>query len=144
MLLVGSIVVVAILVFAATWLRVPHPAATLQPAAGEADDRVIRALDSDVEVRDISTLRQFEPYHNLDVWSVESSSGDTCLAAWNRGGMSRFQFHCGPPGVELALHMSVEAEPDDGFGDWLPTGSVVSLHLRENTVDVFVHPPPAT
>jgi hypothetical protein len=140
--LVGSIVVVAILIYAATWLRVPHPDATLQPTAGESDNGIIPTLNGHVEVGDISTLQQFERYHDLDVWSVEDSLGNICLVALNGAGMGRFQFQCSPPGLDLALHMSVVAEPDDGFGDWLPPDSVISLHLRENRVDVFVHPPP--
>ena len=143
--LVGSIVVVAILVFAATWLHVSRPDATLRPTAGEPDNGVIQTLNFQGEIPDPSTLRQFERYHDLDVWSVENRSGDTCIVAWNRGSMGRFQFHCGPPSVELVLHMRVGPDPDDGFGDWLPSGSVVSLHLHENTVAIFVHsPPPAT
>ena len=143
--LVGSTVVVAMLVFAATWLHALPPDAILRPTVGEPDDRIIQTLMSQGEVPDPSTLRQFERYHDLDVWSVENRSGDTCIIAYNRGSMGRFQFHCGPPAVELVLHMPVGPDPDDSFGDWLPSGSVVSLHLRENTVAIFVHsPPPAT
>ena len=139
---VGSIVVVAILIYAATWL-LPRPDATLQPTAIETDNMVMQAMKGEREAPDISTLRQFEPYHGIDVWSARSILGNTCLIAFDSAGGGRFQFQCLPPGIELALHMPVDAEATDGFGEWLPDGSVVSLHLRENTVDVFIHTPPA-
>ena len=131
-LIVGSIVAVAILLYAATWL-LPHPDATLRPTEVESDSVIFGALNHDIQVGDISTLRQFEPYHDINVWSVEDSSGQTCLIAWDFGGSSRYQLQCLPPGIELALHMRVDANDGSGFGDWLPDGSVVSFHLRENT-----------
>ena len=45
--------------------------------------------------------------------------------------------------TDRSLHMPVVAEADDGFGEWLADG-VVSLHLRENTVDVVIHPHQST
>ncbi len=137
---VGSIVVVAILVYAATWL-LPRPDATLQATALDPDNMVMRLMNGERDAPDISTLRQYEPYHGIYVWSVQSIPGNTCLIAMGSATGGRFQFQCLPPGIELTLHMPVEA--NDRFGDWLPVGSVISLHLRENTVDVFVHPPPA-
>ena len=138
----GSVVIVATLIYAAIWLLSPHPDATLHPT-DEEDNSGIPELTADVGDPDISTLRHFERYREIAVWSVDNGSGDTCLLAWDRGGGSgRFQSQCLPPAVELALHMPVVAEADDGFGDWLADGSVISLHLRENTVDVFIHPPP--
>jgi len=140
---VGSIVVVATLIYAAIWLLSPHPDATLQSTADGPDNSVIQELTADVGDPDLSTLRHFERYRDVAVWSVENGLGDTCLIAWDReGGSGRFEFQCLPPGVELALHMKVVAGAADGFGEWLADGSVISFHLRENTVDVFVHPPP--
>jgi hypothetical protein len=140
--IVGSIVVVAILVSAATWL-LPRPDAMLRPTAGELDTRVMQAMNGERDAPDVSTFRQFEPYHDIDVWSVQSVLGNACLIAFDSVGSGRFQFQCLPPGIELALHMPVDAAANDGFGEWLPDGSVISLHLRDNTVDVFVHAPSA-
>ena len=140
---VGPVVIVATLIYAAIWLLTPHPDATLHPTAADPDKSVIRELTANVGDPDISTLRHFERYREIAVWSVDNGSGDICLLAWDRGGgSSRFDFQCLPPAVELALHMPVVAEAGDGFGEWLADGSVISLHLRKGTVDVFVHPPP--
>ncbi len=141
---VGLIVLVATLIYAAIWLLTPHPDATLQPTAAGPDKSAIQELTANVGDPDISTLRHFQRYREIAVWSVDNGSGDTCLLAWDGGGGSgQFEFQCLLPAVELALHMPVVADADDGFGEWLADGSVISLHLRRGTVDIFIHPPPA-
>jgi hypothetical protein len=150
----GSIVVAGILGSAA-WLLAPQSEATLHPDAAlqltesetESSSVFVETLIAHGENPDISTLRQFERYHDIDVWSVqvssvENSSGNTCLTAWDRMG-GRFQYDCLATGLEVAVHMTVVAEADDRLGEWLADGSIISLHLRENTVDVYVHAPPA-
>ena len=74
----GSIVVAAILGSAA-WLLAPHPDGTFHPDATlqttESDTEssmFIESLIAQGEDPDISTLRQFERYHDIDVWSVET------------------------------------------------------------------------
>ncbi len=150
----GSIVLAAILGSAA-WLLAPlphwtlHPDATLQPTESDRESSlIIESLIARDEDPDLSTLRQFERYHDIDVWSVqvssaENRSGNTCLIAWDRMG-GRVQYECLPTGIEVPVHMIAEAEADDRIGEWLADGSMISLHLRENTVDVFIRPPPAT
>ncbi|MGC5221744.1 hypothetical protein ACPW96_03980 [Micromonospora sp. DT81.3] len=142
---VGSTVVIAILIYAAARLLAPQPDATLQPTAVQPPNSpLIQTLDGFGEVADTTTLLRFEQYHDVNVWSVENSLGSNCLIAWDSAGSGRFEFECLPPGRELALHLNVAAESNDGFGEWLPGGSVVSLYLRGDTVDVFVHTPPAS
>ncbi|WP_275426021.1 MULTISPECIES: hypothetical protein [Microbacterium] len=36
------------------------------------------------------------------------------------------------------MHLRNDPNATDGFGDWLPEGSILSFHLRDNTVDVFI------
>lgn len=138
--MVGSVVSVTVVLYAAIWILSPHPEATLQSTAAEPDIGLIQTLTANAGDPDMSTLRQFEQYRDIAVWSVENGRGDNCLLAWDREG-GRFEYQCQPPAIELALHMRVLAEVEDGFGDWLADGSVISLHLRQDTVDVFVHPP---
>ena len=142
----GSIVVAAILGSAA-WLLAPHPDgtfhpdATLQPTESDTESSMfIESLIAQGEDPDISTLRQFERYHDIDVWSVESRSGNTCLIVWDRMG-GRVQDECLPTGFEVSVHMVAAAE--DRIGEWLVEGSMISLHLRENMVNVFIRSPPA-
>ena len=121
--------------------RTLHPDATLQTTESDTESSMlIESLIAQGEDPDISTLRQFERYHDIDVWSVESRSGNTCLIAWDRMG-GRVQYECLPTGIEVPVHMV--AEEDDRIGEWLADGSMISVHLRENTVDVFIRSPPA-
>ena len=138
---------VAAILGSAAWFLAPHPDGTLHPDATlqttESDTEssmFIESLIARGEDPDISTLRQFERYHDIDVWSVESRSGNTCLIVWDRMG-GRVQNECLPTGIEVPVHMVAEA--DDRIGEWLADGSLISLHLRENTVDVFIRSPPA-
>jgi len=83
---------------------------------------------------DASTLRQFEAYHGVDVWTVENGVGSLCLVVWDRAGSGRLALACAPPGIEAELSLAVEPEGGDGFGDWLRAGSVVDFRLRANSV----------
>jgi hypothetical protein len=147
----GSIVFAAVLGSAA-WLLAPHPDgtflpdATLHPTDSDRESSmIIEALIARDEDPELSTLRQFERYHDIDLWSVqvssvENSSGNTCLIAWDRRG-GRVQYECLATGTEVPVHM--EAGAEDGIGEWLADGSMISLHLREDTVAVFIRSPPA-
>jgi hypothetical protein len=138
----GSILIVVnvIILLSLTWHFGPRPDVTLQLSEAETRSDLLDVLDNREWVPDPSTLRQFEPFHDVDVWSVENDQGYVCLAAWDRGS-GRFETQCVPPRTELAMYVTVPAEAMGGFGERLPEGSFVSLHLRENTVDVYVHHP---
>ncbi len=134
-----SILVVGVLTYTATWLLVPRPDATLRVTGTEADPLVLRLLDGAGIGANGSTFRQFQPYHGIDVWYFEHSVRPwECLVVLDSGHSGRFDSRCDPRGAELILHQWV----GDGFADWLPDGSVVSFHLRDDTVAVFLHPPP--
>jgi hypothetical protein len=138
----GSIVVVVIVVFSLIWLFGPRADATLHMTERETSGELLHVLGNRGWSADVSTLHQFEPFHDVEVWSLETGSGYVCLVAWDRGS-GRFETQCVPPRTELAMYVEVTAEATAGFGERLPDGSVVSLHLREDTVDVYVDSPHA-
>jgi hypothetical protein len=134
------ILVVGTLVYATARLVVPHPDATLQLDQTEPNSLVVGVLDNTGVSVDPDTLRQFQPYRDIGVFSIEHSDRPmTCLVVLDSAGSGRFDFDCAPHGVEVILHQWV----GDGFADWLPEGSVVSFHLRDGTVEIFLHAPPA-
>ena len=45
-----------------------------------------------------------------------------------------------PPGVELFVDLGAWPQAGDGFGEWLPDGSIIRFHLRANAVDAYVYP----
>ena len=139
---IAAAILTAVVVLAAiAWYLAPHPDATLHQTEVQADSAIIDVLSAQGRGPDASTLRQFETYHEVGVWSVENAAGRVCFVVWDIGGSGRFSIKCAPPAREVALSLTVEPEDGDGFGRWLPEGSVVSFHFRENTVDVFVRPP---
>jgi len=127
----------------AAWLLLPHPDATLWPVQAGTGDHVLELMEAQGRDPDASTLRQFEAYHGVDVWTVENGVGSLCLVVWDRAGSGRLALACAPPGIEAELSLAVEPEGGDGFGDWLRTGSVVDFQLRANSVVVFVRLPPS-
>lgn len=143
-LVLESIVVIAILAYATTWLLAPHPDATLQLAETEQSETessalVLNVLDTNGASVEPDTLRQFEPYRGINVFSVEHSVlPGTCVVV-SDSSSGRFDYHCVPHGVEPILHQWV----GEGFAEWLAEGSVISFHLHENAIDVYLHPPPA-
>jgi hypothetical protein len=137
---VGVICLFAI-VAATVWNLVLRPDATLRQIDADDGSDVIRVLSAQGRGPDASTLRQFEPYHDVGVWSVENAAGKVCFVVWDRLASGRFSIKCAPPGREVALSLTVESEGVDDFAPWLPDGSIVDFHLRDDTVDVFVRPP---
>ncbi|MFE5409605.1 hypothetical protein [Microbacterium sp. NPDC056569] len=135
----GAVVLLGVAV-ATAWNLAPYPDATLQKIDAEADSDIIRVLSAQGRGPDAATLRQFEPYHGVGVWSVENSAGKVCFVVWDLAASGRFSIKCAPPGREVALTLSVVSEGDD-FGRWLPDGSSVDFRFGEDTVDVFVRPP---
>ena len=145
-LIAESVVVIAILAYATTWLLAPHPDATLQLAETEQSVSetgpsalVLEVLDNNGASVEPDTLRQFEPYRGINVFSVEHGVlPGTCVVVSDPHS-GRFDYHCVPHGVEPILHEWV----GERFAEWLAEGSVISFHLHESTIDVYLHPPPA-
>ncbi|KJL45096.1 hypothetical protein RS82_00445 [Microbacterium trichothecenolyticum] len=136
----GAIVLVVVVLAVAAWNLVPRPDATLKQIEVEANSDIIRVLSAQGRGPVPSTLRRFEPYHDVRVWSVEDHAGKVCFIVWDLAVSGRFSITCAPPGTEVALTLSVASEGDE-FGRWLLDGSEVVFRFREDTVDVFVRPP---
>ena len=136
-LVTGSVVVAVLLVYSA-WLLAPRPDATLRPTAGEASDQLIANMHALGFEGDPSSLRTFEPYLDVELWSMVDVKGLLCLMVVTGDQPDHTQ--CVPPGVEL----SVDFDPWPSWGGSeavrLPDGSVIRFHLREDAVDVYVYP----
>ncbi|MGX5771556.1 hypothetical protein ACWKWN_12445 [Microbacterium trichothecenolyticum] len=128
------------IVAATVWNLVQRPDATLRQTDAGGGSDVIRVLSAQGRGPDASTLRQFEPYHDVGVWSVENAAGKVCFVVWDLTSSGRFSIKCAPPGTQVTLTLIVASDGDD-FGRWLPDGSSVDFRFGENAVDVFVRPP---
>jgi hypothetical protein len=145
--LAASSVVVAIVVYAVTWLDGPTPDATLRPLDGDDDGQLIQLMD-DLGMANLSTLQEFEPYRGVEPWTVVHPDRGLCLVAVARARTEVFNAQCVPPGTELFVNLTiapgVEFGPwrsfDDAYAEGLPDGSLIRFHLRDDAVDVFLYP----
>ena len=132
-------IAVIMLVYAITWLLGPHPDATQHRIAVETEFGLADLLSSHGVNADDSTLRQYEPYRDIKLWSVMDDRGYSCLAAWEQGLSGRFGHRCVPPGTELFVDLEA-GRGSDSFGEWLPDDSFVRFQLRGAGVDVYLPP----
>ena len=149
----ASIAVVVLSGYAVTELLGPHPDATLHPTAAAAKDRVIQLMEVMGVDGDLSTLRGFERYRDVEPWSVVDAEGRRCLMALDRGrntgkpspegwpsGILNAQ--CVPPGAELFVDLGVWPAFNDAYAEGLSDGTIIRFRLREDAVHVFLYPAP--
>jgi hypothetical protein len=134
-----AIVAVIVLIYAITWLLGPHPDATQHRIAVEIEFADV--LSTQGVSHDSSTLRQYEPYRDIKLWSVIDDRGYFCLAAWEQGLSGRFGHQCAPQGTELFVDLEA-GQGSDSFAAWLPDDSFVRFQLRGAGVDVYLPPAP--
>ncbi|MFB7891704.1 hypothetical protein ACFC1I_05865 [Microbacterium sp. NPDC056044] len=137
----GAVVVAGIAIAAAEWSLAARPDVTLRQVGDGAGSDITRVLNAQGMGVDVSTLREFERYHDVAVWSAVNSAGRVCFTVWDLAASGRFSSKCAPPGKEVSLTLSVDSEGDD-FGRWLPDGSSVDFRFHDDTVEVFEQPPP--
>ncbi|MGC5173253.1 hypothetical protein ACLQ2Q_21640 [Microbacterium sp. DT81.1] len=150
---IAAIVVGALLGYAVTEVLGPHPDETLHPTATAAKDRVIQLMAAIGVDGDLSTLRGFEHYRDVEPWSVVDAEGRRCLMAldlgrttgppspegWPRGILNA---QCVPPGTELFVDLGVWPAFNDAYTEGLPDGTIIRFRLREDAVHVFLYPAP--
>ena len=139
-ILAGSILVVVMLISALTWLLGPQPDATQHPIAVETEFQPAGVMVGQGVNADSSTIRQYEAYRDIKLWSLTDDRGYSCLVAYEQGLSGRFQFQCVPPGTELFVDLAADPEGGDAFGEWLPDDGFVRFQLRGAGVDVYLPP----
>lgn len=133
----GALVVVA---FAVAWLGGPHPDATLQKRADEADALVLSLLALLGANPDLASIRGFEPHRGLEPWFSVEKQGQQCFMIVDRASRSVDGANCVPPGVDLFVDFGAWPRVESADIDDLPDGSIIRFHYRGNSVDVFVFP----
>lgn len=125
----------------AAWLSTPRPDATLEATGFDVNSGIIEVFEAQGRGPEVSVYQQFEPYHDVGVWSVRGPDTNVCLLVWDLQS-GRFGLKCVPPGRHASLSLGVSPEHADGFGDWLTEPSIIDFRLRDDVVDVFVRPAP--
>ena len=134
----GALVGVGAVVTTVVLLSVPpRPDATLQRTAAEADDQVLTLVRQEVPWMKIdgSTLRAYESYLGLELWSAENAFGSPCLIAVERSKNLFSEVGCAPSPAALFIDVS---SWDDDF-DGHPGDGIIRFFLRGDTVDVYIY-----
>ena len=124
---VGVIVIVSV-------ASVPRPHATLQRVGQEADVGMLEILANEGPGEiDPSTLRNYESYRGVEVWSATNAFGALCLLTVDRsGGGDVPGSSCIPAPGKLYVDIM-------GYG--LPDGGRARFVFDGETVDVFEYQP---
>lgn len=112
----------------------PRPDATLQIAMSEPDEQIITMIGGSTPWADIreSTLRGFEPYQGVEVWSAVNARDSACLVIIDRSSGRIEGTSCVPVEAELFTDLS-------GYG--LPDGARMRFVSRGDTLDVYTYLP---
>ncbi|MGC5225329.1 hypothetical protein ACPW96_22425 [Micromonospora sp. DT81.3] len=115
----------------------PHPDATLQRTAAQADERVLRLVREERPHFEIdgSTLRAYGSYLGLELWSAENAFGSQCLMAVERSKNLFSEAGCAPPPADLFIDVSSWGDAFDGH----PGEGIIRFFLRGATVDAYIY-----
>ena len=129
---VGVLVAVGAVVANAALTPAPRPDATLHPTGDEPDDLVLRLLAppeaTELEI-DLSTLRSFGPFAELELWAAVNAFDSPCLIAIHRATEDVLGTSCVPAGADPMT---------DTMWHGLPGGANYRFVLHDDTVDAYV------
>ncbi|MFF2485378.1 hypothetical protein ACFVSU_03200 [Microbacterium sp. NPDC058062] len=128
----------------------PPPDAVLHPTGTAADEELLTLLKaegqpfsandggaSEMEI-DLSTLRSFGTYMEVEVWSAVNAFGSPCLIGIHRATEDVVARQCMPAGTDLSMDMYWDVQHGDGVRRALPEGEVLRFLWRADSVDVHV------
>jgi hypothetical protein len=147
---VGAAVALAGVLAVAVVAWEPPADAVMRPTGAEPDDRLLALLaaegpplgpnaqgTSEMQI-DLSTLRAFGTYREVEVWSAMNAFGSPCLIGVHRATEDVVARRCMPTGAALLMDMHWDVLHGDGVRRALPEGHVLRFILRTDTVDVRV------
>jgi hypothetical protein len=123
-----------------TW-GAPRADTTLTAVDAEPEPYVFPLVDRARELLiDKSTLRTYEPYRDVELWSAESALGNRCLLALERSSDRLLAAGCVPPGADPTIEIyDVPIHARDRWHVGLPTGSVARFTLSDDVVSVWLY-----
>jgi hypothetical protein len=133
----AAIALIAVVGVVATVLvtSAPRPLATLQRVVATADAEMLAILAREgPEEIDPSSLRSYESYRGVELWSARNTFGARCLLTVDRSGGDVPGASCVPEPAELFADIMA-------YG--LPDGARARFVFRGDTIDVFEYQPEA-
>ncbi len=128
----------------------PPPDAVMRPTGDVPDIVLLRLLAGEGQPRpddapgasemqiDLTTLRAFGTYLEVEVWSATNAFGSPCLIGVHRATDDVVARRCMPAGADLFMDMPWDVLHDDVVRRALPEGEVLRFFLRPDAVDVHV------
>lgn len=115
-LAVAAAVAIGALVATVQLTSGPRSDATLQLVASEPDVQILAILAGEEQWAAIDplTLRGYEPYEEVEVWSAMNGFGSPCLIAFERARNDVVSTSCVPEPAELFIDVWVPGWPDSG------------------------------
>jgi len=149
-LAVGAAIALTGVLAAAVVAWEPPPDAVMHPTGAEPDDALLTLLAaegprpgpntegiSDMQI-DLSTLRAFGTYLEVEVWSATNVFGSPCLIGVHRATEDVVARRCMPTSADLFMDMHWDVHHGDDVRRALPEGQVLRFFLRADAVDVHV------
>ena len=123
------------------WWTAPRPDVTLHRTDAEPSAQVLRLADyARRQLVMKSTLQPFEPVMGLEVWSAQTTFGNTCLLVFEPASDEFLAIGCAPaPADPIAEIYDVPVAWEEEWVDGFPTGTVVRFMLHGDAVDVWIH-----
>jgi len=139
---VGALVVAGGIVAMVLIASAPRPDATLHPteAEAEADDLVRRLVVEEapwLEI-DTSTLRPYESFLGLEIWSGVNAFDSPCLVAVHQKNDILSEWRCAPAPADLIMDVSSTGDGFEGF-DGVAGDGIIRFMLRGDTVEAYVY-----
>ena len=135
LVLVGGIVAATLLLSAP-----PRPEATLHPTGAAVDNLLYERVVGGLPLLAIepSTLRGYESYLGVEIWSGVNWFGSPCLVAVHRASGNLSEARCAPASADLIMDVSSSGDGFEGFEGRAGDG-IIRFVLRDDTVDAYVH-----
>lgn len=135
LVLAGGIVTAALLLSAP-----PRPEATLRPTGAAVDNQLYELVvgGAPLLVIEPSTLRGYESYLGVEIWSGVNAFGSPCLVAVHRASGNLSEARCTPAPADLIMDVSSSGDGFEGFEGRAGDG-IIRFVLRDDTVDAYVH-----
>ena len=129
--------------YAAGWLVIPHPDATLKPAADEPSALALSMIQFLGAQADPATFRSYEEFWTIEPWFFEDQLGFHCFMLVTEPATVDGA-NCVPPGVDLYADIIPWPQLADENSEPLPAGSIIRFHYLNDRVDVYLYPPSQT
>ena len=137
---VGALVLAAGIVTTTLLLSAPRPDATLHPSGAAVDDRLPGLLLRGAPRLkiEVSTLRGYESYLGLEIYSGVNAFDSPCLVALHRASGNLSDVRCAPAPADLMMDVASSRDGFEGFEGRAGDG-IIRFVLRDDTVDAYVY-----